>query len=150
MVGGPSSPDRCPFAGLCLDNFLPSTYIRHLTTHPIHQAPTMFQALDQAHMEIGYDSIQVGSLPPTLMFDKRFGLRISCEEMDQQLSSLVQFITSVSPFICVVENLYIYGSQYTFKQWQDDTENSGWLEIFHPFAALKNLHDVLLPPCKSS
>lgn len=85
----------------------------------------MFQALDQAHMEIGYDSIQVGSLPPTLMFDKRFGLRISCEEMDQQLSSLVQVITSFFPFICVVEDLYIYGSQYTLKQWQDDTENSG-------------------------
>ena len=74
------------------------------------------------------------------MFDKKFALRISCEEMDQQLPSLVQVITSVFPFICVVEDLYIYGSQYTLKQWQDDTENSGWLEIFHPFAALKNLY----------
>jgi hypothetical protein len=100
----------------------------------------MFQALDEAHKEIGYDSIQAGSLPPTLMFDKKFALRISCEEMDQQLPSLVQVITSFFPFICVVEDLYIYGSQYTLKQWQDDTENSGWLEIFHPFAALKNLY----------
>ena len=40
----------------------------------------------------------------------------------------------------MVEHLYIYGPRYLPSQWQDDIENMQWLEIFHPFTAVKNLY----------
>jgi hypothetical protein len=41
-----------------------------------------------------------------------------------------------------VEHLYIYENEYFFNRprSQDDIENSQWLEVLHPFTALKDLH----------
>jgi hypothetical protein len=44
-----------------------------------------------------------------------------------------------------VEHLYIYWRQYFPPQWQDKTENVQWLELFHPFAAVKNLYLSKVP-----
>jgi hypothetical protein len=38
-----------------------------------------------------------------------------------------------------VEHLYIQSGTWQLH-WQDDIENSQWLEIFHAFAAVKNLY----------
>jgi hypothetical protein len=45
-------------------------------------------------------------------------------------------------FIPTVEHLYIYENEYFFNRprSQDDIENSQWLEVLHPFTALKDLH----------
>ena len=61
-------------------------------------------------------------------------------ELDWQLSSVAQVITSFFPSIYRVEHLYVYGSRYLPSQWEDDIENMQWLEIFHPFIAAKNLY----------
>jgi hypothetical protein len=59
--------------------------------------------------------------------------------LEWQLSSLAQLLTSFSPSIYTVEHLYIY-SRLFGSQWQDDIEDVQWLEIFHPFAAVRNLY----------
>ena len=101
---------------------------------------TRFQALNEAHVDFDYSGVHVGYLPPTRNLLQKSGLRISCRELDWQLSSVAQVITSFFPSIYRVEHLYVYGSRYLPSQWEDDIENMQWLEIFHPFIAAKNLY----------
>jgi len=39
----------------------------------------------------------------------------------------------------MAERLYIYERSYSELKWQDDIENSQWLELLHPFTAVKYL-----------
>jgi hypothetical protein len=91
---------------------------------------------------VDFDSngVQFESLSPTQTSNETSGLRISCRELDWQLSSLAQVTTSFFPSIYMVEHLYISGSLHLPSQWQDDIENVQWLEIFYPFFAVKNLY----------
>jgi hypothetical protein len=68
-------------------------------------------------------------------------MRIKCRQADWQLSSLAQFCNPQA-LICTVEHLYILELVFTFfkPHWQDDIENSQWLEVLHPFAAVKDLY----------
>ena len=65
-------------------------------------------------------------------------MAISCGQPDWQLSSLAQICELSFPqaLIPTVERLYI---QIGFLQlyWKDNIENSQWLELFHPFTAVK-------------
>jgi hypothetical protein len=72
-------------------------------------------------------------------FPRQSMLRISCIQSDWQLSSLTQVCSSYFPeaFISTVEHLYICGWQ---PRWQDDIEDSQWLEVLHPFTAVKYLY----------
>jgi hypothetical protein len=69
----------------------------------------------------------------------KFVLEISCTQSDWQLSSLTQVCSSSFPeaFISTVENLYIGGWE---PRWQDDIKDSQWLEVLHPFTAVKYLY----------
>jgi hypothetical protein len=75
--------------------------------------------------------------------DGRLYLGISCRQRDWQLSSLAQVCSSSFPraLITTVERLYI--SESSRLPWQDDIENSQWLELLHPFTAVKELY---IPP----
>jgi hypothetical protein len=66
-------------------------------------------------------------------------LGISCRQSDWQLSSLSQVCSSSFPeaFIPAVEHLYIYNP---VQHWQDDIEDTQWLEILHLFTAVKYLY----------
>jgi hypothetical protein len=97
-----------------------------------------FQALDETHVDIDHHGVKVESLPPT--FGGKFGLRISCRKLDWQVSCLAQVLASFFASTYMVEHLYIYGPRYLPPQWQDDIENMHWLEIFHPFVAVKSLY----------
>jgi hypothetical protein len=72
-------------------------------------------------------------------FPREFMLRISCSQSDWQLSSLTQVCSSSFPeaFISTVEHLYICGWK---SGWQDDIEDSQWLEVLHSFTAVKYLY----------
>jgi hypothetical protein len=102
----------------------------------------IFQALNEAHVDFDYGGVRVVSLPPTPTFHEKSVLKVSCRKLDWQLSSLTQVFTSFFPSFDMVEHLYIYGPphRYSRPQWQDDIENVEWLEIFHPFTAVKNLY----------
>ena len=78
------------------------------------------------------------TLPQIL--DGRLHLGISCRYHDWQLSSLAQLCSSSFPqaLISMVEHLYI--SESSRLPWPDDIENSQWLELLHPFAAVKDLY----------
>jgi hypothetical protein len=102
---------------------------------------TRFEALNEAYVVFDDDGVRVESLLPPLTFDKLSRLRISCRGLDWQLSSVAQVLTSFIPSIRVVEQLYIYYSRNLPPQLQDlqDIESIQWLELFHPFTAVKNL-----------
>jgi hypothetical protein len=101
-----------------------------------------FRALDEAHVNLDFFGVQVESFRPTRTFDEKSRLRITCEDLNWQFSSLVQVFRSFFPSIYTVEHLYIYGSRYVLSQWQGHIRNRQWLEIFHPFTAVKNLYVI--------
>jgi F-box-like len=67
-------------------------------------------------------------------------VKISCRELDWQVSSLEQVCTSCLPALSTSENLYICKAQYSRPDWQDNIENTLWLELLHPFTAVKHLY----------
>ena len=102
---------------------------------------TRLEVLNEAHVDFDYTGVQIGSLPPTLTFDEKSGLKISCRAYDWRLPYLVRVITSFFPSIYMVERLYIYGSSYLASQYQDSVENNMQpLEHLCPFTAVKNLY----------
>jgi hypothetical protein len=75
-------------------------------------------------------------------FPRNFELSISCRQSDWQLSSLAQVCSSSFPQVLIptVERLYIgERNEYIRPCWQDDIEDSQWLEVLQPFTALKIL-----------
>jgi hypothetical protein len=96
-----------------------------------------FQAFNEAHVNFDYEGVLVQSLPLTQL-NEISRLRIICEDIDWDPSSLAQILISLFPSIYIVEYLYIYGTGY--MEWADNIESMQWLEIFHPFTAVKKLY----------
>ena len=69
-------------------------------------------------------------------------LGVNCTQSDWQLSSLSQVCSSSVPeaFNSTVEHLYMCEAKYGKPRWQDDIEDSQWLEVLHPFTAVKYLY----------
>jgi hypothetical protein len=65
---------------------------------------------------------------------------ISCSESDWQVSSLEQVCTLCLPPLSTTEDLYIYQDPYLPPHWQDNIDNTLWLELLLPFATVKNLY----------
>jgi hypothetical protein len=101
------------------------------------RAPNIQPPVD-AHITFSDFDVKVTSVAPN------FVLRISCRQSDWQLSSLAQVCSSLFPQVLVptgtVERLDICEMKYSLTRWQDDIEDSQWLEVLHPFTAVKDLH----------
>jgi hypothetical protein len=97
-----------------------------------------FRAHDEARVKF-YEFAVMVKLPRTFYGSIKLG--ISCSESDLQLSSLAQICSSSFPaaLILAVERLYIQ-SMYWDQLWQDDIEDSQWIELFRPFVAVKDLY----------
>ena len=67
-------------------------------------------------------------------------VRIPCRELDWQVSSLEQVCTSCLPPLSMLEDLYISEQRRWQRHWQDNIENTLWLELLRPFTAVKNLY----------
>ena len=67
-------------------------------------------------------------------------MAISCIELDWQVSSMEQVCTSCLPPLSPLEDLYIYGHLFWPPVWQDNIENTLWLELLRPFTGVKNLY----------
>ena len=65
---------------------------------------------------------------------------ILCKNSDWKVSSLEQVCTWCFPPLSTLEDLYIREDPYPQSNWQDNVENSLWLELFQPFTAVKNLY----------
>ena len=72
--------------------------------------------------------------------DGRLHVKIICQGLEWQVSSLGQVCTSSLPPLSVLEDLYIYDYRYSQPDWKDDIENGLWLQLLHPFTAVKNLY----------
>jgi hypothetical protein len=99
-----------------------------------------FEAYDEAHVEFSYFYVMV-TLPQAFNGALELELRISCGKSDWQLSSAAQVCSTSFPQALTpsVERLYIE-SMSGQPHWQDDIENNQWLELFHPFTAVKDLY----------
>jgi hypothetical protein len=97
------------------------------------------EARQEARIDISYSGISV-AVPGVV--GKGLRLEISCTPSDWQLSSLAQICGSSFPpaLISTLEHLYICDDEHSRLRWQDDIENSQWLELLWPFTAVKNLH----------
>ena len=101
---------------------------------------TRFKAPNEAHLNFDDSGVLVKFLPRTGAFGEGSMLRILCRDLEWQLSSLVQLITSFFPSIYTVEQLYIGTIHILPSQWQDEIENVQWLEVFHPFTSVKHFY----------
>jgi hypothetical protein len=67
-------------------------------------------------------------------------VEIPCTASDWQLSSLEQVCTSSLPPVSTLEDLYIFEVRGYPPRWQDDVENTLWLDLLRSFVAVKNLY----------
>ena len=67
-------------------------------------------------------------------------LQVICRTSDWQLPSFAQVCTSSLPPVSTLEDLYIEESRYDLLGWQDDVENTLWLDLLRPFVPVKNLY----------
>jgi hypothetical protein len=70
----------------------------------------------------------------------RLSQGIACTESDWQLSSMAQVCSFPLPVFSTLERLDIVEGRMRQSHWQDDVENTQWLELLHPFTALKDLY----------
>jgi hypothetical protein len=97
-----------------------------------------FKTFDEARVDFSDRRVSV-TLPRES--DGVLAFEISCRPSDWQLSSLAQVCSSSFPqaLIQMVEHLYIQDGSWQ-PRWQDDIENSQWLELFHPFTGVRDLY----------
>jgi hypothetical protein len=86
-------------------------------------------------MDFRDNSLLVKSLPPARASNEGPGLRISWEH-----SYIKPTLSSYFPSIYIVEHLYVYGPRDLLKLGADKIQAMQRLEIFHPFAAVRNLY----------
>jgi hypothetical protein len=74
--------------------------------------------------------------------DETLKLGILSNQSEWQLSSLAQIRSSFFPhgLLHTVEDLHILENEYWRPDWQEDIESNQWLELLHPFTAVKDLH----------
>jgi hypothetical protein len=97
-----------------------------------------FKAYDEARVVFSHWHVSI-TFPQT--FDGTLELTVLCRQPDWQLSSLAHVcgLSFLQALIPTLERLYIE-LEFSRLYWQDDIESSQWLELFHPFTAVKDLH----------
>jgi hypothetical protein len=77
---------------------------------------------------------------PEPPYDRTVDVQILCQVSNGQLSSLAQICASSLRLLLTMENLYIHDDPYSQVDWKDDIEDAEWLDLLHPFTAVKNLY----------
>ena len=96
---------------------------------------------DRATLTFTSFSIEVGlSQPQGVVDDAEVKLRISCTELDWQLSSMAQVCNTSLPLFATLEHLYVHEGSYQSYSQPDDMESTQWVELFQPFTTVKNLY----------
>ncbi len=106
----------------------------------ISQRPNL-RVLEKGQIVFNYAAIKVKF--PSQTFDYGvLSVVIPCIAQESQLSFLKQVCTSSLPPISTLVDLSTFEDKYSNLCWQDDDENilPLWLELLHPFAAVKNLY----------
>ena len=104
----------------------------------ISRTPTS-RALQKAHVKLSYGGADLDFSSQT-SDDGSLNVKILCRGLEWQVSSLEQVCTSCLPLLSMLEDLYIYERTYSQPDWNDDIESGLWLQLLHPFTAVKNLY----------
>ena len=80
------------------------------------------------------------SSTPDIIGDEELEVNILCKVSDWQVSSLEQVCNWCLPPLSALEDLDIYDYSKSPRDWGDNIENSLWVELLHPFSAVKNLY----------
>jgi hypothetical protein len=109
----------------------------------ISRRPTL-RAPEKGH--IGFD-FKVANVTSQTADCGVFRVDILCMGSEWQLSSLEQICTSPFSPLSTLEDLYISEDRKKPSRWQDNDENTLWLELLRPFATVKNLYlsDEFMP-----
>jgi len=99
-----------------------------------------FGAYDKAHLVFHSREALVRLQSHLWSFSRGIEVKILCQVPDWQLSSLAQICTLSLDLLSTVENLYINGNPYPQLDWNDNIENTEWLELLLSFTAVKNLY----------
>ncbi|KAI9511970.1 hypothetical protein F5148DRAFT_1146440 [Russula earlei] len=67
-------------------------------------------------------------------------LEVPCREADWQISLVSQVCSSSLPFLAILESLDIREGRFSQPLWEYDIEKTQWLELLHPFTAVKDLY----------
>ena len=67
-------------------------------------------------------------------------VEILCQGLDWQVSSVEQVCISCLPPLSMLEDLHTFEQPDSPPDWKDDIENGLWLQLLHPFSAVKNLY----------
>ena len=115
------------------------------TPHTIQFISRTALKAENAHIIFGDDAAQVSpfsSQTPEVSYGI-LDVKILCRELDWQVSSLEQVCTPPWPLFSTLEGLYIFErfeNPDSPPNWKDNIENMLWLELLHPFTAVKNLY----------
>ena len=97
-------------------------------------------AYDEAHLIFYSHQAQVELSSHQQPHHKMVNVLILCQVPNWQLSSLAQICNLSLHLLLTMENLYIHERLDSPSDWNDDIENSEWLDLLLPFAAVKNLY----------
>ena len=105
----------------------------------ISRRPTLI-APKRGHMTFSSNFIMV-KLPSQTSDYGALVVDIPCSPSElRRLSSFQQVCTSSLPSLFTLEDLYIRKDPFWPPFWQDDVENTSWLQLLRPFATVKNLY----------
>ena len=105
----------------------------------INRTPTL-RSLETGFIELDSKFTTITFLTWTSYYEVQLRVEISCRTSEWQLSSLEQVCTKSLLPVSTLENLYIHEFSYPQQDWQDDVENTLWLELLHPFIVVRNLY----------
>jgi hypothetical protein len=92
--------------------------------------------LSRAEVQISVHAISLTYFNQSIVTPLR--LRIPCEQLDWQLSSMAQTCNHFSPFLFRVEDLHIHSTKSPHVE--DDMAGEQWLELIRAFGGAKFLH----------
>ena len=105
----------------------------------ISRRPTL-RAPKEGHIAFNSEAIIVRFPSPQTSDYGVLSVEIPCTASEWRLSSLEQVCTSSLPPLSTLEDFYIFEGRGHPPRWQDDVENTLWLDLLRPFAAAKSLY----------
>ena len=108
-------------------------FIQFITRTPTSRAP------EKAHIML-WNHAAILDFSSQTHGTGKVSVEILCRGLDWQLSSVEQVCASCLPPLSMLEDLYIYDQPHLQPDSKDDIENGLWLQLLHPFTAVKNLY----------
>jgi hypothetical protein len=110
--------------------------LRHFISHT-----ATFREAYQAYISCHRNNVRFSLYPRNGTEDERVTLSISCKPLDWQISSLAQVCSTSFPLLMLERlNIVIETDPNSPLKWQDEMEDTQWLELLHTFTSVKNLH----------